>query len=153
MSLAGLLTLPEGVSAADTMIGHLDRCLAHGVARLGPEQQDGLRSVVQSLTGTPLHGAVGDAVEEMLSQGAQIAHLQALASARIALNGARHAALAAQACDLLGYTPKPYGEEPAPAEASPAVATLMESGRQWLLEVAFAGTMQLEAATVARPCP
>ncbi len=141
------LEIPPAVHAAGAQIAKLDACLASGFARLGAESREQLASFARSFTGTPLGPPLSEALDG-LDQGVRAETLVLLASARAALQGARHDAL--EACARAAFE---RGEVQAVAaaeaeEADAQSAVLMESCRQWLLEVALAGFLQLEAATV-----
>jgi hypothetical protein len=71
----------------------------------------------------------------------------ALASARVALLGAAHDALLAQAREALGR-PSPADEEPPPRPPGGS-ATALASVQQWLTELAIAGLRHLEENAVA----
>ncbi len=144
-----LSTLPDGVREAGSASAGLDRCLVHGFARLGDPQKDDLDALARVFAGSPLAEEVAQAAAAVRSGTTLEEALRALAFARLALDGARHDALLAQAAGVLGLEIGDGPELEAPAELEDGTRTLLGSVRQWLVEVALAGFRQLTAETVA----
>ena len=94
-----LSTLPDGVREAGAVSAGLDRCLVHGFARLGDSQKEDLDALARVFTGSPLAEGVAQAAAAVRSGITLEEALRALAFARIALDGARHDALLAQAAE------------------------------------------------------
>jgi hypothetical protein len=154
MSNAPLSTTPESVAHADALLKALDRCFVSGFSRLGNEHRQTLDSVARVFTGSPLAEPVAAAAAALGRGEVTEDHLVMLACARESLAGARHDALAAQACAALGDSVALVDVDagaaaPGPAAELPKEAlTYMSSSRQWLVEVALAGLGQLEVPTV-----
>lgn len=149
-STAPLSTTPEPVAHADALLKALDQCYVSGFSRLGSEHRHTLESLARVFSGTPLAEPVAAAAAALGRGEVTEEHLIALACARESLGGARHDALAAQACAALGESVA-LAEVAAPgpaAELPPEALTYMSSARHWLVEVALAGLGQLEAPTV-----
>ena len=143
-------TTPAEVTHAATVIEGLDGCLAAGFARLGAEQLAALDSLARVFRGTPLEAPVVAANKAIRRSEFLEKYLVSLAAARGALLGSVHDALSARAASALGRgLPSEAPKEEAEAQALPGnLSTLLESCRQWLLEVALAGFLQLSAETV-----
>ncbi|WP_240911542.1 hypothetical protein [Paludisphaera soli] len=142
-----LTTLPPGVDEALGLAGQLDDALLHGFARLGDEHRDRLEALAGVFEGSPLGPAVAEAVAAVGRSEFVARSFLTLASARVALLGAAHDALLAQAREALGR-PSPPAEEPTPRPAAGSAA-LLASSQQWLSELAIAGLSHLEETTVA----
>lgn len=148
MPLADLLQTPEPVLAAGAITRRFDGALARGFARVTDQTRDDLGALARTFTGTPLGAALEDAITG-LDSGVQVQHLRTFAEARVALEGARYDALMAQAASALGLALAANPAEGASGGQPLEAAPLLESVQHWLLEVALAGFMQLERATVA----
>src|SRR5947209_5787761 len=119
MSLQALLAVPENVRQAGAVVAALDRCFVVGFGRLGPEQHAALQALERVCAGTPLGGAVKNAVAALGRSEFVDRHFAALAAARAALQGAQYDALRAQARTALGrgveatngFAPAPPPEE------------------------------------------
>src|SRR5262249_1388581 len=103
-----------------------------------------LTSVV---VGSPLARAVDEAVEAVGRSEFVPRAFLALASARVALLGAAHDALVAQAREVLGRSAAPRAE--APPTPTGASSQALGSVQEWLTELAIAGLRQLEETAVA----
>jgi hypothetical protein len=147
MALSDLMTTPAGFAEATELIDRLDECFLMGFSRLGQDQSDDLASLQKTFTGTPLEARLGEAVEALGSAQFLDKHFIALAAARSALQGAQYDALAAQAAAALGRTRRDVVADQAVETPAP-VATWMDSTRQWLVEVALTGFLQLELETI-----
>ncbi|MCB9746315.1 MAG: hypothetical protein H6741_15435 [Alphaproteobacteria bacterium] len=147
MDLSSLSALPEGVAEALGLIDGLDECLLLGFARLGPDQKDALRALDAAFTGTPLSAALAEAVAAATSGQAIAQHLLTLAAARASLHGAAHDALYAQAVAAMGLSAQ---EQPAPAAPTlpEDLGPLLDSLRQWLLELVLAGLANVDADAI-----
>jgi hypothetical protein len=148
MALSDLHSVPETVLAAGAVTRRIDAAFARGFARVTEQTLDDLSAVARVMTGTPLGPALAQAVAT-ISDGVQVAHLLAVAHARVALEGARYDGLLAQAAQALDAplypNPGPQAEGGQPLPQTPQ----LESVQHWLLEVALCGFMQLERATIA----
>jgi hypothetical protein len=150
MSLQALLDVPENVRQAAAVVAALDRCFLVGFGRLGPEQHAALQALERVCTGTPLGGAVKDAVAALGRSEFVDRHFAAFAAARAALQGAQYDALRAQVRTALGRGAEATnGFAPAPPVEEGPIASWQESARNWLMELALAGFQQLEAQTIA----
>lgn len=148
-SLRSLAELPVGYAEAAGLIDGIDRCLTVGFSRLGPDQTQTLHALVGAFAVTPLADPLASAVEATGRGEFREGHFATVAVARAALQGAQHDALRKQACGALGrpFEPTPHAEPPAPADGP--LATLGESTRHWLMELALAGFKQIDAAALA----
>lgn len=146
--LESLNELPQGVADAEALIGDLDQCFMLGFSRLGQDQLDTLASLARAFTGTPLAERLDAAVDAFSRAQYMPEHFLTLAAARQSLHGAIYDALAAQAAAATGR-PRREVAMAAPPETPSHVATWMDSSRQWLVEVALGGLLQLEMETVA----
>jgi hypothetical protein len=139
--------LPPGVRESLDLVERLDDGLVHGLARLGDEQRRSLDDLAAALARSPLGGIVGEAVDAIGRSEFVPRVALALASARVALLGAVHDALVAQARAGLGRATVVRPEAP-PRPTGPQ-SSAMTSVQQWLMELAITGFRQLEEATVA----
>jgi hypothetical protein len=148
--LSTLREVPEGVTHAAGLITALDGAFTVGFGRLGAEQLKALEAVGRTFAGTPLARPVTDALAAVRRSELVEKHFVAIAAARAALQGAQHDALSAQAGKALGRAAS--AEAPALAEDAQAVAShhevWLESARQWLMEIAIAGFLQLGPETL-----
>lgn len=147
MALGDLLTAPAGFVEAAELIDRLDECFLMGFSRLGQDQTDELASLQKVFTGTPLESRLAEAVEALGSAQFLDKHFVTLAAARSALQGAQYDALASQAAAALGRPRREIVADQAIETPGP-VATWMDSTRQWLVEVALTGLLQLELETI-----
>ena len=145
--MKALLDLPAGVDEALGLVERLDECLVHGFARLGDEQRRSLDAVAGAFGGSPLGPAVEDAVESVGRSEFMPRAFLAMASARVAMLGAVHDALVAQARAAIGRSGVSRSD-PAPRPAG-ASSSGMASVQQWLTELAISGFRQLEETSVA----
>ncbi|MCB9765843.1 MAG: hypothetical protein H6739_39070 [Alphaproteobacteria bacterium] len=143
MNLSALSALPAGVAEAQTLIQNLDTCFMLGFARLGQDQKDALVALGRTFTGTPLAGLLDAAVDAVTSGQVTAEPLLHLAVARASLNGASHDALRAQALDAVG---RADAETPATSTSAhdDALKPALDGVRQWLLELALAGLLNLD---------
>lgn len=143
--LSTIQRVPEGVTHAAGLITGLDSAFAVGFGRLGAEQVRALEAVARTFSGTPLARPIDAAVAAIRRSEFIEKHFVALAAARAALQGAQHDALSAHAAEALGRAKD--GEAPKAAEHAqeqPSHHTVwLESARQWLMELALAGFLQL----------
>jgi hypothetical protein len=147
--MKALASRPGGVDEALGLVERFDRALLHGFARLGDEQREPLEALAGAFAGSPLGPAVAEAVAAVGRSEFVPRYFLALASARVALLGAAHDALVAQAREALGRpAPEPGVEEPPPRPPGGSAAALA-SVQQWLAELAIAGLKQLEETTIA----
>ncbi len=141
------LGLPDGVADALAVVDALDAALGRGLARVGPTEQAALDGLSAALSASPLGPTLAEAAPA-LARGEVLAHhLAAVAAGREALLGAVHDALLAHAAAAAGLQvlePELSDPPARPAELDP----LLDSLRQWLVELAVAGFAQLERATL-----
>lgn len=139
------LAAPAGVNHAAGIIGALDSAFAVGFGRLGPEQIRALEGLSRTFSGTPLSRPIEGAVSAIRKSEFIEKHFVALAAARAALQGAQHDALVHTIAQALGRTEN--NEVPARAESAQEQPShhgvWLESARQWLMELAIAGFIQL----------
>jgi hypothetical protein len=129
------------IQASLSLVDGLDAALEGGLARLLPGQRDALAAFGSALAGSPLGGAVAEAVATIDTPLAH--HLTALAAGRAAVLGAVHDALLAEAPFPLNVGE--VDDAPAPTP-TPEQRQRMDGLQQWLVEVALAGFGQLDAA-------
>lgn len=142
------LSNPVGIAEARTVAEGVDRALLSGLARLNDGSREALGALAATCEGGPLGAMVAEAVAA-LGRGELLAqHLGAIAAGRAALEGAIADALLVEMAGFAGVIVDPPQLEAAP---TPDVKTrvLMESARQWLVEIALGGFGQLEAASIA----
>lgn len=146
--MSAAFTPPAGVAEARALVDGLDLVLLRGLSRLAPDAVAALEAVAAALDGTPLGPTIAAAIPA-LTRGELLAHhVGALALARAAIEGAVFDATFAELARLAELTPAPPTLEPdAAIEAKTRV--LLESTRQWLVELALAGLGQLDAGTIA----
>jgi len=146
--MESLSALPEGIEQTDALIDRLDDCFMLGFSRLGAEQTESLASLARTFAGTPLAERLVAAVEGISRAEFREEHFTALAAARCALQGAQYDALmdAGVAALSLERAPLQIGDAP---ETPGPIGNWMTSTRQWLLELALAGFMQLDQQSVA----
>lgn len=146
MPLSDLRAAPPSIAPTTELLERLDDALVSGVGRLSGPQLEALASLARCFAGTPLAGALSEAVAGLSRSEFLDRHFAALAAARSAAYGSIHDALVAQASAALGR-PRAALEaiEPGPSQAPPPkVAVLLESVRHWLMELAIAGFSNLE---------
>lgn len=144
------LLIPEGLKEVEELLGRIDACFELGFSRLGADQFEGLASVARTFTGTPLGERLKEAVEGLSRAEFREEHFITIAAARQALQGAQYDALVEHASAqgvAFARAPIPI-EKVDPTHTPPEITTWMQSTRQWLVEVALAGFMQLEQETV-----
>jgi hypothetical protein len=145
--MKALAALPPGVDETLGLVERFDDCLLHGFARLGDVHRSSLRALVDVLGGSPLGPAVLEAVDAVGRSEFVTRTFLALASARVALLGAVHDALLAQARAALD---RPWQSiEERPLLSPGGLATALSSTQQWLTDVAISGFRQLEESGVA----
>lgn len=146
MPLQDLRTAPESVAPAVALIDRLDEALTTGFGRLASAQLEALAALARGFHGTPLAGALQTAIAGIGRSEFLDRHFAVLAAARGAALGAMHDALVAQVCAALARPRPELAAMPAaPTQAPPPrVAVLLESVRQWLMELAIAGFANLE---------
>jgi hypothetical protein len=150
MPLSDLRTVPQPVTQATEALVGLDEAFVSGFGRLASAHLDALAGLQRSFHGTPLGEALATAVAGLGRSEFIDRHFAVLAVARAAAHGAMHDALQVQACAALGR-PVPVREDiPAsPSQTAPPRATvLLESTRQWLMELAIAGFANLEVGSL-----
>lgn len=150
MPLLDLRTAPEPVSQTAELLAHLDEVFESGFGRLSSANLQTLASLAASFDGTPLAEPLQAALAGLGRSEFVDRHFAVIAAARAAAHGAMHDALVAQACAALSR-PRPQLEEfaAAPAQAAPPrAAVLLESVRQWLMELAIAGFGNLEVGAL-----
>lgn len=143
----GLAATPPGVEEALGLVERFDDALLYGFARMGDAQRASLEALAGVFDGSPLGTAVAEAVAAVGRSEFVARSFLALASARVALLGAAHDALRAQALEAFGRTAPP-AEEVAPLSAAGS-ATALAGAQQWLAELAIAGFKHLEESSVA----
>lgn len=139
------LAAPAGVNHAAGIITSLDSAFAVGFGRLGPEQVRALEALSKTFSGTPLGKPIEAAAAAIRKSEFIEKHFVALAAARAALQGAQHDALVHTIQQALGRAEN--NEAPARAESAQEQPShhgvWLESVRQWLMELAIAGFVQL----------
>src|SRR5262249_34750757 len=142
MSLQALRSLPEDVAHAQAVLSGLDRCFLVGFGRLGPDQQEALRSLERVVAGTPLGEPVAAAVAGLGRSEFLDRHFAALAAARAAPPPG-------PAAPRPPPPPPPAGgRPPAPRAGGGGLGGGRGAPRHWLTELALAGFQQLEAQTL-----
>lgn len=150
MPLSDLRSVPDPVTQTTAALGALDDAFVSGFGRLANAHLETLSSLQRALHGTPIGDAFASAVAGLGRSEFIDRHFAVLAVARSAAHGAMHDALQAQACAALGR-PKPVREdikESAAQAAPPKAAILLDSTRQWLMELAITGFANLEVGTL-----
>ncbi|WP_432981094.1 hypothetical protein [Dactylosporangium sp. CA-233914] len=125
-----------GVGAALELAAAVDEGLLHGFARIDEDRAAALTALAGAFAGSPLSEPVAEAVDKIAAGSIADEHLFALAAARIALFGAVHDALLAQADAALGRTRADWHGEPGPAASA---GHLLAGARSWLRELAITG--------------
>jgi hypothetical protein len=149
MKALALATLPAGVEEALGLVERFDEALLHGFARLGDAHREQLDALARVFASSPLGPALADAVASVGRSEFVARYFLALAAARVALLGAVHDALVAQAREALERA-APAESEPEPTPMAPGrSATVLASVQQWLMELAIAGWKHLEESSVA----
>lgn len=150
MPLSDLRTVPEPVTQTAEVLAALDEAFVSGFGRLANAHLETLAALQRAFHGTPIGETLAAAVAGLGRSEFIDRHFAALAVARSAAHGAMHDALQAQACAALGR-PRPVREDiPAGAAqaAPPKAAVLLDSTRQWLMELAIAGFANLEIGSL-----
>jgi hypothetical protein len=142
-----LKNLPPGVDEALDLLGRFDECLVHGFARLGDDQRRALDDLAAVFSRSPLQSAVSEAVAAVGRSEFVPRSFLILASARVALLGAVHDGLLAQARAALGR--QPISTEGGTSLPPGGSSSAMSSAQHWLAELAIAGFRQLEETSVA----
>lgn len=144
------LELPQGFEDVEMLVSRIDTCFSFGFSRLGAEQLEGLASVARTFTGTPMGERMKSAVEGLARAEFREEHLVTIAAVRQALQGAQYDALVTSAiAGGLTLSRDESAEKSAENKTDdPSIVTWLGSTRQWLLEVALSGFMQLEQETV-----
>lgn len=150
MPLSDLRTVPEPVAQTAAALARLDEAFVTGFGRLASAQLETLATLQRSFEATPIGEALATAVAGLGRSEFIDRHFAVLAVARSAALGAVHDALQAQACAALGRKPPVLEDIPqTPAQAAPPrAAVLLESTRQWLMELAIAGFANLEVGSL-----
>lgn len=146
--MESLSALPEGIEQTDALIDRLDDCFMLGFSRLGADQTEALASIARTFAGTPLADRLKAAVEGISRAEFREEHFTALAAARCALQGAQYDALMDAGTGALSLQREPLQLGDAPETPGP-IGNWMTSTRQWLLELALAGFMQLDQQSVS----
>ncbi|MFI1379262.1 hypothetical protein [Embleya sp. NPDC020886] len=134
---ADLLAEPiAGLDEALAVVEAFDRTLIGGLLRPQPAQAAALAELAAAVGGTPLAGAVAEAVEKVSVGAASEEHLLVLAAARTALLGAIHDALVARIDEATG---RARAEQPAVESGTFAAVNLLAAARAWLADLARAG--------------
>lgn len=144
--------LPDGVSATLNLLAEFDQCFVAGFANF-EQHQPTLSAIQRVLTGTPLASIVHNACEALHRSEFLEQHFIGLASARAALQGAVFDALQQQMRQALGRSIEPImptqESTPIPAPVQP----LLESIRNWLMEMALVGFARLTASQLVAFLP
>ncbi|GAA2328674.1 hypothetical protein GCM10010170_005490 [Dactylosporangium salmoneum] len=135
-----------GLTAALELAGAVDEGLVHGFARVDEDRAAALAGLAAAFGGSPLREPVAEAIEKIATGSIADEHLFALAAARIALFGAAHDALLAQADAALGRRRATWDGEPGPAAAA---THLLGGARSWLRELAITGWRGVDNDLVA----
>lgn len=150
MPLSDLRTVPESVAQTSETLAALDEAFVSGFGRLTSAHLETLAGLQRAFHGTPIGEALASAVTGLGRSEFLDRHFAVIAVARSAALGAMHDALQAQACAALGR-PRPVLEDIPPSAvqaAPPRAAVLLESTRQWLMELAIAGFANLEVGSL-----
>lgn len=150
MALVDLRSVPEDLAPAAELLARLDEAFETGFGRLSSANLEALGSLARSFAGTPLAPDLEAAIAGLGRSEFLDRHFATVAVARSAVLGAMYDALLAQACAALGR-PRPALEAiagGAAQEPPPRVAVLLESARQWLMELAIAGFANLEVGAL-----
>lgn len=141
------MTLPPGVAQAFEIIQSLDQCFANGFPRLDPTDRECLTELAGVFSQSPMSDSLRRCAQAIERGEFVPDHFVTLAAARSALQGARYDALHAAVCSEYGLECEAAPETLpiAPGEtASPLAAT-----RQWLVELAMTGFLQLGEDAIA----
>jgi hypothetical protein len=134
----------ESIQALEVVDG-LDRCLQTGVARLTESEKGELDALASALVGTPLAGAVADAVNGLKRGQYSEGNLSALAAARTALLGAVYDVLIQQIDLAFSFSRSPAVEPPSRGDPLPVQMAV----RHMLIELAVAGFRHVSSDTLA----
>lgn len=144
-----LATLPAGYVELESMLDALDECFMLGFSRIGQEQINAMQAIKRVFMGTPLEAKVTACVDALCRLEFMEQHFTVLAAARAALQGAQHDALLGRLSEAGLGAGAAEPERAAQEEPAPPVKAWMESSRHWLMELALAGFMQMDAAVLA----
>jgi len=150
-----LATLPASTQTVLDLVDDLDQCFRVGFANLEPSHHRTLGTLQRIVNGTPLQSACEKAIAALGEYEFSESHFAVIASLRAALQGAVFDQLQYQVQSELGrLTPSATVKQlPPVAEMTqtniPAhLQLLLESIRQWLMEVALVGFTRLETSTL-----
>jgi hypothetical protein len=155
MMPASLATLPASTQATLNLVDDLDQCFRVGFANLELSHQRTLSALQRIFNGTPLQSACQEAIAALGQYEFLESHFAVIASLRAALQGAVFDQLQHQVQSELGrLTPSATVKQLPPVAAIPQTDSpghlqpLLESIRQWLMEVALVGFTRLDTATL-----
>ncbi len=134
----------DGVKAIQNTIADLDDCFLHGF--IGG-QHEILATLPALFEGTPLYPRLQTSVQAMAQNTFIEGHFVTLAAARSALQGTLYDLLRHYALAALGRSATTLADDLSitPARTDP----LLDSTREWLMELAIAGFARLEHEAVA----
>lgn len=136
--------LSSAAVATLRLIADLDQCFRVGFANLEPSHQSTLHALERVAVDTPFHGPTTEAIAAFQRYEFADPHFVVLAGLRLALQGALFEQLQHQAHQSLGRSPFPIPLQP----AAPATHPLLDSARQWLMELALTGFQRVESKTL-----
>lgn len=149
-----LATLPAIAQRTLDLVDDLDQCFRVGFANLEPSHQSTLQALQRIFQGTPLQQCE-QAITAFQQYEFSEPHFAAIASLRAALQGALFDQLHQQIQDELGRSGAVLpelqdGQSPinAPDNTPGHLQPLLESTRQWLMELALTGFTRMDAATL-----
>ncbi|MCQ3931311.1 MAG: hypothetical protein DPW16_12715 [Chloroflexi bacterium] len=133
----------DGVKAIQTTLADLDACFLHGFVG---GQHEILAALPSLFDGTPLYPRLQTSIQALAQNTFIEAHFVTLAAARSALQGTLYDLLRHYALTALGrsVTTPTDNLSITPARTDP----LLDSTREWLMELAIAGFARLEREAV-----
>lgn len=134
-----------GVTDALDVVAGFDAALVDGFGRIGDDAADALAGLSAALSGSPLAGAVAEAVTALGAGSVEPEKLAALAAGRAALLGAVHDALLDRFDTALGR--ERAAHDPAPTPTAPG--GVVTGCRAWLQELAINGWRGVDHDLVA----
>ncbi|KAB2867377.1 MAG: hypothetical protein F9K46_00450 [Anaerolineae bacterium] len=134
---------PDGVKAIQTTLADLDACFLHGF--IGG-QHEILAALPSLFDGTPLYPRLQTSIQALAQNTFIEAHFVTLAAARSALQGTLYDLLRHHILSVLGRSATHATDNLsiAPTQTAP----LLDSTREWLMELAIAGFARLEREAV-----
>jgi hypothetical protein len=145
--------LPNGESAALSLINEFDQCFLVGFANLERPHQETLNALVRVFTGTPLEQPLVDTGAAIERHEFVERHFSVLAAARAAMLGSLFDTLQQQVRGALGRAEVPDAAFVSIAESELTQVPTphqvwLESIRHWLMEIALMGYARLDGTTL-----